>query len=196
MALPSMPEMSPFNRRPLKIPPDSRDAWVRLAIWELWMGMIVFVILGFGVLLIVTAPDRVVAVADLTNCYGPPPVSLPCDRMVYRGGALYAVFSALCGALLVAVVGWLLWELWSATEPKPIADDFLRLLDHSFGRDWRKPRTWPWARVLWAYGFTFVGVAAAAGVLMILWRFAAPPQRASTPMIRIETSQNVSVGQE
>jgi hypothetical protein len=191
-----MPEMSPWNRRALKIPPDSPGAWVRLAIWELWMGMIVSVILGFGVLLIVTAPDRVVAVVDLANCYGPPPVSLPCDRMVYRGGALYAMFSALCGALLVAVGGWLLWELWNATEPKPIADDFLRLLDHSFGRDWRKPRTWPWARVLWAYGFTLVGVATTAGVGMILWSFVASSLPARTPTIRIETSANVTLGQE
>lgn len=196
MARYSMPETSPWNRRPLTIPPDSRDAWIRLAVWELWMGTLVFVILGFGVLLIVTAPDRVVAVTDLSNCYGPPPVSLPCDRMVYRGGALYAVFSALCGALLLGAAGWLLWELWSVAEPKPIADDFLRLLDHSFGRDWRKPRTWPWARVLWAYGFTFLGVAVTATVGILLWALVIPPERAGTPTIRIETSQNVTLGRE
>ena len=39
-------------------------------------------------------------------------------------------------------------------EPKPITDDFLKLLNDSFGRNWRDPRTWPWTRMLWAYGFT------------------------------------------
>ena len=150
---------------------------------------------GCGVLLIATAPDRVVAVADLTNCYGPPPISLPCDRMVYRGGALYAVFSALFGALLVAVAGWLLWELWSAAEPKPIADDFLRLLDHSFGRDWRKPRTWPWARVIWAYGFTLVGVTLTAGAGLIVWTLFSSLAETRPPRSRIETSQDFRLGQ-
>ena len=56
-----------------------------------------------------------------------------------------------------------MWELWSAVAPKPITDDFLQLLNDSFGRNWRDPRTWPWSRVLWAYGFTFVGVLFAAG---------------------------------
>ena len=66
--------------------------------------------------------------------------------------------------MLIGVAAWFLWELWSAIEPKAITDDFLRLLNDSFGRDWRNPLTWPWARVLWAYGFTVVGATLAAGV--------------------------------
>ena len=67
--------MSPWNRRPLTIPPNSLHAWLRLAVWELWMGMLVCGILGFGALLIVTAPDRIVTVRShrLTIVYGPPP---------------------------------------------------------------------------------------------------------------------------
>ena len=103
------------------------------------MGMLVCVILGFGVVLIATSPDRIVAVSDLTNCYAPPPVALPCERIVYRGGVLNAAFTALFGLMLIGVAAWLLWELWSAVEPKPITDDFLRLLNDSFGRDWRNP---------------------------------------------------------
>ena len=91
------------------------------------------------------------------NCYAPPPVSaaLRTDRV--SGGMLNAAFTALCGLMLIGVAAWFLWELWSAVEPKPITDDFLKLLNDSFGRDWRNPFTWPWARVLWAYGFTAVG---------------------------------------
>jgi hypothetical protein len=63
-------------------------------------------------------------------------------------------FNLWCAVLLIAVAAWLLWELWNAVAPKPITDDFLKLLDDSFGRDWRKPRTWPWTRTVWAYGFT------------------------------------------
>ena len=69
------------------------------------------------------------------------------------------MLNAWCGLLLVGVAAWLLWELWSAVAPKPITDDFLKLLDESFGRDWRRPRTWPWARMMWAYGFTLVGAS-------------------------------------
>ena len=87
-----------------------------------------------------------------------PPVVQPCERVAYRAGALNVAFNLWCGVLLIAVAAWLLWELWNAVAPKPITDDFLKLLDDSFGRDWRSPRTWPWARMVWAYGFTLVGV--------------------------------------
>ena len=194
MSRSSMSEMSPWNRRSLRIPPDSVDAWIRLAIWELWMGMLVCVVLGFGVLLITSAHDRVIAVSDFTNCYGPPPVALPCERIVYRGGALYAVFSALCGLLLLGVAAWFLWELWSAVEPKPITDDFLRLLRDSFGRDWRNPLTWPWARVLMAYGFTVVGATLTASVGMMLWSLVASTEPVRAPTVRIETSQSFRLG--
>ena len=42
MAAYSLPEMSPWKRRPLTIPPDSWRAWLRLAVWEGWMGMLVY----------------------------------------------------------------------------------------------------------------------------------------------------------
>ena len=190
----SLPEMSPFNLRPLTIPPRSTEMWIRLVVWELWMGMLVCVILGFGALLIVSAQDRVIAVSDFSNCYGPPPVALPCERIVYRGGALYALFSALCGVLLSGVAVWLLWELWTAVQPKPIEDDFLRLLSDSFRRRWRDPRTWPWSRVFWAYGFTAVGAIMTAGVAVVLWTLVALSQPAPTPAVRVETSQNFSLG--
>jgi hypothetical protein len=174
MAGVTLPDMRPWGRQALTIPPNSRNAWIHLAIWELWMGTIVCVALGLGVTLIATAPNRIVAVADLTNCYAPPPVALPCERMVYRGGALDAAFTSLCGLMLIGVALWFLWELWSAVEPKPITDDFLRLLHDSFSRDWRNPFTWPWARVVWAYGFTVVGIALTAGVTLLLWTFVFP----------------------
>ena len=78
-----------------------------------------------------------------------PALVQPCERVAYKAGALNVVFNAWCGLLLIAVAAWLLWELWSAVAPKPITDDFLKLLDDSFGRDWRSPRTWPWARWGW-----------------------------------------------
>src|SRR5262249_51662576 len=54
------PEMSPWKRRPLTIPPDSWQAWTRLAAWELWMGVMLGAALIFGVGLIATAPQNVV----------------------------------------------------------------------------------------------------------------------------------------
>jgi hypothetical protein len=143
--------------------------------------------------LIATSPDRIIAVADLTNCYAPPPVALPCERMVYRGGALDAAFTSLCGLMLIGVAAWFLWELWSAVEPKPITDDFLRLLHDSFSRDWRNPLTWPWARVFWAYGFTAVGVTLTAGVGLILWTIVVPTASTRTPKVKIETSQSFTL---
>ena len=56
-----------------------------------------------------------------------------------EAGVLNVVFIVLCGLLLIGVAVWLLWELWGAVEPKPITDDFLNLLNDSFGRDWRNP---------------------------------------------------------
>lgn len=51
-------EMSPWRRRSLAIPPDSWSAWVRLAVWELGMGTLLYGALSFGTRLIVTAPDE------------------------------------------------------------------------------------------------------------------------------------------
>jgi hypothetical protein len=188
MAWPVLPAMGPWLRRPLTIPPDSMRAWVRLAVWEVWMGMLVCGALGFGTLLIATAPDHIITVFDFTNCYAAPPLVQPCERVVYRAGALNVVFNAWCGLLLVAVAAWLLCELWSAVAPKPITDDFLKLLDDSFGRDWRSPRTWPWARVGWAYGFTLLGAASAVCMaLLVSAMIASRPAR--PPTVHVETSE-------
>jgi hypothetical protein len=187
MAGPGLPEMSPWRRRTLTIPPDSTQDWIRLALWEVWMGMLVCGALGFGTRLIAAAPDNIVTVFDFTNCYAVPPIVQPCERVAYRAGILNVVFNAYCGLLLVAVAAWLLWELWSAMAPKPITDDFLKLLDDSFGRDWRSPRTWPWARVGWAYGFTLLGAASAVCVaLLVSAVIASRPAKARS--VHVETS--------
>jgi hypothetical protein len=169
-------------------------SWILLASWELWMGMLVCITMGLGTFLITSSPNRIVAVSDLTNCYGPPPVTLPCERIVYRGGVLDAAFTALCGVMLLGVVAWLLWELWSAVEPKPITDDFLRLLNDSFGRDWRNPLKWPWARILWAYGFTVVGAVLTAGVGTMIWMLLASPPPSKPPTPTVDTSESFRLG--
>ncbi len=188
MARVGLPDMRPWGARSLTIPPDSRTAWVQLAIWELWMGGLVAITGGFGVLFIVVSSTRIMTRVDLSACYQVPPSRLPCDRIVYIGGALDAAFTALCGLMLVATAAWFLWELWSAVEPKPITDEFLRLLNDSFGRDWRNPLKWPWARVIYAYGFTAAGAILAGAIAVTLWTTlatSAPPHR--TP--RVDTSQ-------
>ena len=187
-------ELTPWKRRPLTIPPDSLEAWLRLAIWEIWMGILLCLVLGFGIRLIVTSPDHIVAFSDLSHCYASPPVTLPCERIVYRIGMLDAAFTTLFGVMLIGLAAWFLWELWSAVEPKPITDDFLRLLHDSFGRDWRNPLTWPWSRVLWAYGFTVVGAILAAGAGVVFWTFVASSDSAKVPTVRIETSQTFRLG--
>jgi hypothetical protein len=98
------------------------------------------------------------------------------------------VMNLWCGVLLIAVAAWLLWELWNAVAPKPITDDFLKLLDDSFGRDWSRPHTWPWARVAWAYGFTLVG--AVATLCMALVISSVTSSSAKAPTGRVETSQS------
>jgi hypothetical protein len=190
-----LPEMSPWKPRSLTIPPNSRDAWLRLVIWELWMGTLLCVAFGLGLWLILSSPNRIVAASDLSNCYAPPPVALPCERIVYRGGALDAAFTALCGLMLIGVAVWLLWELWNAVEPKPITDDFLRLLNDSFGRDWRNPLKWPWARMFWAYGITIVGATLTAGVGLVIWTLMASLEPTKVPSVQIETSQSFRLGQ-
>jgi hypothetical protein len=182
------PEISPWRRRALTIPPDSLAAWVRLGVWELWMGALLYVAFLFGSHLIAAAPHSIVTVFDFSNCYAAPPVALPCERVAYRAGALNAMLNAWCGVLLIAVACSLIWDLWNATTPKPITDDFLKLLDDSFGRDWRKPRTWPWARLGWAYGFTLVGLTSALGVGLLL--SAAISSSTATKAPTVETSQS------
>ena len=189
-----MPEMSPWKPRGLTVPPNSTRMWIRLAVWELWMGALLCGVLAFGIRLIASAPDRFYIVWDLSNCYATPRVMDPCARIAYQGGGLNVVFTALSGALLIGVALWLLWELWSAVEPKPITDDFLRLLHDSFGRDWRNPFTWPWKQVLWAYGFTLVGATVSAGVGMMIWTVVVS-NNAKPATIRIETTQSFRVVQ-
>jgi len=190
----TLPDMRPWGRGQLTIPPNSTHDWIQLAVWEIWMGMLVCVTAALGVYLIATSPNRIVTVADLTNCYAPPPVTLPCERMLYRGGALDAAFTALCGLMLIGVALWFLWELWSAAEPKPITDDFLKLLHQSFGRDWRNPMTWPWARVFWAYGFTVAGMALTAAIVTLLWT-SVIPTATGAPNAKVKTSQSYTLGQ-
>jgi len=183
-----LPEMSPWKRRPLTIPPDSWHAWARLAAWELWMGLLLGAALIFGIGLLATAPGNVVTVMDFTGCYAGPPVPQPCERVAYRAGMLNVTFNAWVGILLLIVAAWLVWELWTAVAPKPISDEFLKLLDDSFGRNWRHLRTWPWARLGWAYGFTLVGAATALAITLLASNVVASHgARALVP--RVETSQ-------
>src|SRR4029453_3376891 len=180
----------PMEARPLTIPPDSLRAWLRLAVWECLMGVLVCGALSFGTRLIATAPDNIVTVFDFTNCYAAPPIVQPCERAAYKAGALSAVGNAWCGLLLVAAGVWLIWELWKAVAPKPITDDFLKLLDDSFGRDWRDPRTWPWTRLGWAYGFTAVGATGALCVVLLFSVVVSSSRFARAPTPHVETSQH------
>ena len=194
MARGSATEISPWHRRGLTIPPDSARAWLRLAAWELWMGMLLCGLFSFGTLLIVTSRDRIVIGEDLSHCYATT-VVLPCERIAYKTGGLNAAFSVLCGAMLIVAAAWFLWELWSAVEPKPITDDFLKLLNDSFGRNWRDPRTWPWSRMLWAYGFTLLGATLTAGAAVMIWTVVSVSQSGKVPAVNVETSQRFRVGQ-
>jgi hypothetical protein len=190
MARPRFPDLSPWRRRQLTIPPDSLHAWVTLVVWQFWMGVLVCAALGFGTQLIVTAPDSIVTVFDLSGCYAAPPVAQPCERVAFKAGALSVAFNVWCGVLLIFVAAWLLWELWSAVTPKPITDDFLKLLDDSFGRRWRDPRTWPWTRLGWAYGFAAVGVTVALCVVLLFSSVVSSSRLAAAPAPHVETSQH------
>ena len=186
---PRVRDMSPWRRHALTIPPDSFDAWARLAVWEGWMGMLLYGALSVAAHLIRTAPNNIITVFDLRNCYAAAPVIQPCERVAYRAGALNVAFNLWCAVLLIAVAVWLLWELWNAVAPKPITDDFLKLLDDSFGRDWRKPRTWPWTRAVWAYGFTTVGVISALGFALLFSTVISSSRPAAPPAVHVGTSQ-------
>jgi hypothetical protein len=183
-------DYSPWKRHALTIPPDSPGAWARLVVWEFWMGVLVYGALRVGVQLIITAPDNIVTVFDFTNCYAVPPVVQPCERVAYRTGALNGALNVWCGLLLIAFAARFLWELWSAVAPKPITDDFLKLLDDSFGRDWRNPRTWPWARLGWAYGSSLAGVTLAVGIGLLVSAVISSSAPAKAPAAHVETSQH------
>lgn len=185
-----LPEMSPWKRQPLTIPPDSVGAWMRLAVWEFWMGILLAGAVIFGVELFVNAPRGLVTVFDFTNCYAAPPIAQPCERVAYRAGTMSLAFNVWCGLLLMAGAAWLLWELWTAVAPKPITDDFLKLLDDSFGANWRSLRSWPWMRIGWAYGFTLVGAAAALAIALFLSTVSSSSEFAKAPVPHVETSQH------
>ena len=185
-------EVSPWRWRGLTIPPDSFRAWVRLGAWEFCMGALLCLVFGLGTQLIATAPHGIITVFDFTNCHADP-VVLPCERVAYRVGGLDAVLNVWCGVLLIAVAAWLVWELWSAAAPKAMTDDFLKLLEDSFARDWRKPRTWPWARMAWAYGFTVVGVTSAVGIGLLISAALSASRPARAPTAHVDTSQQFRV---
>lgn len=180
------------NRNRLTIPPVSLQDWLHLAAWELWAGMLLCGLLGFGLLFIVTAPDRIVVAEDLSACYAAT-VVLPCERLVYMTGGLNAMFSVLIGAMSLAAGLWFLWELWSSAEPTPVTDDFLALLHTSFARNWRDPRTWPWLRMFWAYGFTALGVAITAAAAVLVWTMVSSSLEHIRPLANVETSERFKV---
>ena len=188
MAAPRRLTAQYWRPQSLMIPPDSPRAWMRLAGWEFVLGVFLYSAVVFGSLLIVNAPQKMVTVFDLTRCYATP-VVLPCERVAYRTGGLDVLLNFWCGLLLIAVAVGLLLELWSLAAPAPITDDFLHLLHDSFGRDWRRPRTWPWARVAWAYGFTSVGVAAALAVGLVTSSVLSPPGGGKAPAVNVETRE-------
>jgi hypothetical protein len=195
MARGSWQELSPWKRRALTIPPDSPQAWIRLAVWELWMGMLLCLFVGLGASLIASSPDQIVRAYDFSRCYATPPVVLPCERVAYRVGLLNAAFTSLFGGMLIGAAAWVMWELWSAVAPKPIADDFLRLLNDSFARRWMNPLTWPWARMSWAYGFTTVGVALTAGAAVVVSLVLLSWSEGRAPTVHVETSETFRLGQ-
>jgi hypothetical protein len=102
---------------------------------------------------------------------------------------LWLLFNIWCGILMFVVAAWLVWELWTAAAPKPITDDFLKLLDDSFGRNWRNVRTWPWRRMAWAYGFALVGAAVAVSLGLAASAALSSPTLAKAPTPRVDTSQ-------
>jgi hypothetical protein len=150
------------------------------------MGLLLSIALYFGIRLIVTAPENIVTVFDYANCT-PAPGAQPCERVAFYTGQLAVAMNAWCGVLLLVVAAWLLWELWSAVAPQPITDDFLKLLDDSFGRSWRRPNSWPWSRLGWAYGFTFAGAVSAFGLGWLLSTAISPLQRTHVPTSHVDT---------
>ena len=75
-------------------------------------------------------------------------------------------------------------------RPKPITDDFLKLLDDSFGTNWRSLRTWPWSRIGWAYGFTFVGAVSALGIGLLISTLLTSSGLANPLAPHVETTQS------
>ena len=147
--------------------------------WQFWMGLVIGTALIFGVQQITSAPDRIVTVEGLGH----------------RVGGLNALFSVMIGLLLLVIAAWLMWELWMAVRPRAIADDFLKLLHDSFARDWRHPLTWPWARLVRAYGFALLGASFVAGVVFVLWSVAASRPIVKPVRARVHTSESFKAQQ-
>jgi hypothetical protein len=186
--------MTAWNRRGLTIPPNSWRTWMRLAVWEFWMGMVICGAIAFGVQQIETAPDHIVTFNDFTTCSAAAQAVGPCER-IYRTGGMNALFSIMTGLLGFVVAAWLLWELWLAVKPRPIADDFLKLLHDSFARDWRNPLTWPWTRLAWAYGFTLLGASTLAAATFVVWTLASGSPGTRPVRAEVHTSQSFKVQQ-
>jgi hypothetical protein len=186
--------ISPWRRRSLSIPPKTAYDWLHLAVWELWLGGLICALLWAGAALISTAPDRIITAEDLSGCYDSRPVVRPCERVVYRTGAMNAAFSALSGIVMIVAALWLLYELWDAVAPKPITDDFLRLLSDSFAHNWRDPRSWPWSRLGWAYGFTVIGFFITAATATAAWTMISSARPEKIPAATVDTSQDFRVG--
>jgi hypothetical protein len=55
--------------------------------------------------------------------------------------------------------------------------------------------TWPWARVVWAYGFTLVGATALAAVSFTLWSMASSSPSAKPIRVKVQTSQSFRIDQ-
>jgi len=189
----SLAENTPWRRRSLTIPPTSWQEWLHLAVWEVWMGVLICGFLSVGGAMIVTAPDRIITAEDLSGCYDSPPKTRPCERIVYRTGAMNAAFSGLFGTIAIIIGLWWLWELWGAVAPKPITDDFLKLLNDSFAHNWRDPRTWPWSRVGYAYGFTAIGIALSVAAGLGVSRVIADLRPLKPAIIKVNTSQDFRV---
>jgi hypothetical protein len=89
--------------------------------------------------------------------------------------------------LLVVVAACLLWELWSAVTPTPIADDFLKLLDDSFARLAQSAHLAVGASRLGLR--LYAGAASTVGVAVLLSAVIASSTPAKAPTVHIETSQ-------
>jgi hypothetical protein len=183
MAEGALNEITPWRRRSLTFPPDSWRAWVHLAVWEAWMGCC-YSASSPSAFRSSSSPDRIMTFEDLSRCY---PAAGRCRAKDHSTGALNAGVQRWADYVAARRRGC--WELWSAAAPKPITDDFLKLLHHSFAHNWRDPRTWPWSRMLWAYGFTFAGVMLAASFTLLIWTADSFKRPVKAPVFKIETSQ-------
>jgi hypothetical protein len=69
----------------------------------------------------------------------------------------------------------------------------LKLLNDSFARNWRDPRTWPWSRMGYAYGFTALGVALTIAAALAFSTALASHRPLRPAIMKIDTSQQFRV---